>query len=248
MKLTHFPQPYHLVDPSPWPIMTSFSLLITTIGAVLKFQGFNAICLTIGIITLLSCMILWWKDVITESTFLGHHTLKVQNGIKIGFIIFLFSEVFLFFSLFWAYFHSALAPSVELGSSWPPIGIESINPFGLPLLNTIILLSSGATVTWAHYALIEGNKSSLVISLSLTIILASIFTGFQVFEYYYAPFTFADGIYGNTFYALTGLHAIHVLMGNTFLIIALNRVLANHFTDTHHIGMELGIIYWHFVD
>lgn len=105
-----------------------------------------------------------------------------------------------------------------------------------------------ATVTWAHYSLIYGKKKEVTISLLWTIILASIFTACQIFEYYYAPFTFADGIYGNTFYALTGLHAIHVLMGNTFLIIALFRSLANHFTDTHHVGLELGIIYWHFVD
>ena len=206
MKLKNYPQPYHLVEPSPWPFTTSFSLFTITVGAVIIFQGFVSTTLKIGLITLLLCMILWWKDVIIESTYLGYHTFKVQNGIKIGFYIFLFSEIFLFFSLFWAYFHSSLAPSIELGSSWPPIGIESINPFGLPLLNTVILLSSGVSVTWAHYSLIEGNKLSLKISLFLTIILASIFTGYQVIEYYYAPFSFADGIYGNTFYGLTGLH------------------------------------------
>jgi cytochrome c oxidase subunit 3 len=178
----------------------------------------------------------------------GYHTQLVKRGITIGFILFVISEVFFFISIFWGYFHSALAPTVELGSLWPPKGIEALNPWEIPLLNTVILLSSGATVTWAHYALIEGDRSSSIKALILTIILAILFTGLQGYEYYNASFTIADGIYGSCFYFGTGFHGLHVIVGTTFLIVCFIRLINYHFTDTHHIGFESAILYWHFVD
>nr|YP_203344.1 cytochrome c oxidase subunit 3 [Zancudomyces culisetae]AAW49511.1 cytochrome c oxidase subunit 3 [Zancudomyces culisetae] len=241
--------PNHIVETSPWPIVTSISLANTLLSIVLILQGFNSLSLKISIISLILSMSLWWKDVIIESTYQGHHTTIVMSGIKIGFLLFILSEIFVFLSVFWAQLNAALVPEIELGGLWPPLGIEAVNPFGIPLLNTLLLLSSGATVTWAHYSMIKNtNKKETIISLFLTILYATIFTLLQLFEYYYAPFSFVDGVYGCTFYAGTGLHALHVLVGNTFLIVALYRIIKNHFTQTHHLGFELAIIYWHFVD
>lgn len=242
--------PFHLVELSPWPILTSFSLLILTMSGVLTFHGYNnsGKILIIGIILVIISMIFWWRDVISESTYQGHHTLAVQKGITIGVFLFIISEIFFFLSIFWAFFHSSLAPSCELGSNWPPLGIEPLNPFELPLLNTIILLSSGGTVTYAHHSLINGNRKSALLGLIFTIILAIIFTLFQGLEYYQAPFTISDGIYGTCFYFGTGFHGLHVIIGTLFLSVALWRLFNYHITNHHHLGLESSILYWHFVD
>jgi len=204
--------------------------------------------LALGITATVSSMVLWLKDVSREGTFQGHHTHVVSAGLTLGFILFVISEVFFFLSIFWAFFHSALAPTVELGSIWPPAGIEPMNPFEIPLLNTIILLSSGATLTYSHHRLIAGERFGSFYGLLITIILAVIFTSLQGFEYYNAPFTISDGVYGSTFYMSTGFHAIHVLIGTAFLTVCLFRLFSYHFTDTHHVGFEAAILYWHFVD
>ena len=145
-------------------------------------------------------------------------------------------------------FHSSLAPTVELGSQWPPAGIEALNPFAVPLLNTILLLSSGATVTYSHHALIYGNRNAAIVGVVLTIVLASIFTALQGFEYINAGFTIGDGIYGTCFYFSTGFHGIHVLVGTVFIAVGAYRIYAYHLTSDHHIGFEASILYWHFVD
>jgi len=204
----HFP--FHLVDPSPWPILLSFSLLNLTIGAVLYMHGFNngATILTIGFLVTVLGMILWFRDVIIEGTYLGHHTKQVKNGLMIGIILFIISEIFAFLSIFWAFFHSSLSPAIEIGGSWPPLGITPLDPFAIPLLNTFLLLSSGAFVTYGHHALIAGNRKAAIDGVFLTIVLAILFTALQYFEYSEAGFTMSDGVYGSAFYASTGLHGL----------------------------------------
>lgn len=216
----------------------------------MSFHGvaIGPLLLSIGVIATLTTMWVWWRDCIAEGTFQGHHTKAVQRGLIMGIILFIVSEVCFFFSIFWAFFDSALAPTVELGCAWPPAGIEPINPWELPLLNTILLLSSGATVTWSHHALIAGNRQGSILALLITLLLASIFTGVQVYEYYNAGFTMADGAFGSCFFFATGTHGIHVLVGSIFLLIAFFRIVNYHLTNHHHLGYEGAILYWHFVD
>ena len=247
--------PYHIVTPSPWPLFVSFSLLILTIGSAIYFNGYatpfgdSGLSLVIlGFLTTIGSITLWFRDVITEGTFLGDHTIKVQKGLTLGMIMFILTEVCFFVSIFWALFHSSLSPSVELGGQWPPVGIESINAFELPLLNTILLLTSGATVTYSHHALISKNRTGAIVGLILTLILSTTFTYCQYVEYSNAPFTISDGVYGSTFYMSTGFHAIHVIVGTLMLAVSLGRLIQYHFTNTHHVGYESSILYWHFVD
>lgn len=197
---------------------------------------------------LVFCMSLWFRDVISEGTYLGDHTLAVQRGLNIGVALFIVSEALFFLAIFWAYFHSALSPTVELGAHWPPMGIEAVNPFELPLINTVILLSSGFTVTYAHHCLIQGNRQGTLYGLVFTLILAVVFTAFQFVEYSVSFFTISDGTFGSCFYFGTGFHGLHVIIGTIFLAVGLWRVLAYHSTENHHLGLESGILYWHFVD
>jgi len=242
--------PFHLVSPSPWPLNTSVSLLNTTVGAALTFHLFyqRLITVTLSILSVVYSMSLWFRDVISEGTYLGNHTLAVQRGLNMGVALFIASEALFFLAIFWAFFHSALSPTIELGANWPPMGIESINPFELPLLNTIILLSSGVTVTYAHHSLIQGNRSGALYGLAYTIILAIIFTWFQGVEYTVSSFTISDGTFASCFYFSTGFHGLHVIIGTAFLAVGLWRLLAYHLTENHHLGLESGILYWHFVD
>ena len=210
--------PYHLVSPSPWPLTTSLSLLILTTSGVLTMHNFmnSSIIFFIAFFLVNYSMILWFRDVIAEATYKGNHTLAVQKGITIGIALFIISEVFFFLAIFWAYFHSALSPDVELGAEWPPMGIQAINAFELPLLNTVILLSSGFTVTYAHHSIIEGNRTGALYGLVYTILLAIIFTGLQAIEYNVSSFTISDGVFGSCFYFGTGL-----ILGASLLYITL---------------------------
>ena len=162
--------------------------------------------------------------------------------------MFIVSEALFFLAIFWAFFHSALTPTVELGAQWPPLGIEPVNPFELPLLNTVILLSSGATVTYAHHSIINGNRPSSINGLLLTIVLAILFTALQYYEYAEAGFSIADSVFGTTFFCSTGLHGLHVIVGTLFLGVQFKRLLSHHITTNHHVGLEGAIAYWHFVD
>lgn len=242
--------PYHLVSPSPWPIYTTLSLWSAAVSAALSMHGFLNTYLFwyISVTLVIISMSLWFRDIITEGTFLGNHTLAVQRGLYIGVILFIISEALFFATIFWAFLHSALMPTVELGAQWPPMGIEPINPFELPLLNTVLLLSSGATVTYAHHAFIYGNRKGALNGSIFTVILAITFTIFQVIEYSVSSFTISDGAYGTCFFFGTGFHGLHVIIGTIFLSVGLWRIYSYHFTKHHHLGFESGILYWHFVD
>jgi len=244
------PHPFHMVSPSPWPVLTSISLLTLASSGALTMHVFENLSTVffISLFMVAYSMALWFRDVIAEGTYLGNHTLAVQRGINLGVALFIISEVFFFLAIFWAFFHSGISPDIEIGSQWPPLGIQAINPFELPLLNTIILLSSGVTVTYAHHSLIEGNRAGALYGLLYTVVLASIFTFFQGVEYTVSSFTISDGVFGSCFYFATGFHGIHVLIGTIFILVGLWRVLAYHLTDNHHLGLEAGILYWHFVD
>jgi cytochrome c oxidase subunit 3 len=242
--------PYHLVEPSPWPILVSFSLLNLTLGAVMYMQGFTygGSVISLGFTLTVCGMILWFRDIITEGTYLGHHTIQVQKGLTIGVVLFIISEVFAFLSVFWAFFHSSLSPTIEIGGVWPPQGITPLDPFAIPLLNTILLLSSGAFVTYGHHALIQGDRRGTILGTLLTIIFAIIFTALQYYEYSESSFTMSDSVYGTVFYASTGLHGLHVIIGTLFILVGFVRIINYHLTDTHHQGHEAAILYWHFVD
>jgi cytochrome c oxidase subunit 3 len=242
--------PFHLVSPSLWPILTCVSLLTLTTTAVLTMHGFNnaEYFVFIALFILISSMSFWFRDVISEGTYLGNHTMAVQRGLNMGVGLFIVSEALFFLAIFWAFYHSALSPTIELGGQWPPMGIEAVNPFELPLLNTIILLSSGVTVTYAHHSLIQGNRYGAIYGTIYTVILALIFTALQGVEYSVSSFTISDGIFGSSFYFGTGFHGLHVMIGTAFISVGLWRIIAYHSTDNHHLGIESGILYWHFVD
>jgi cytochrome c oxidase subunit III len=200
-------------------------------------------------------MISWWSDVIREAN-TGSHTRVVQLHHRYGMIMFIASEVMFFVAWFWAYFDAALYPNdpmqyarVEaLGGMWPPKGIETFDPWHLPLLNTLILLTSGTTVTWAHHALLENDRKGLKAGLWLTVLLGFVFTCVQAFEYSHAAFGFKGNIYGATFFMATGFHGAHVIIGTIFLAVCLLRVYRGDFTPKQHLGFEFAAWYWHFVD
>lgn len=240
--------PYHLVDQSPWPLTGAIRALMMTSGLILWFHTHSNILLAAGGVLLLLTIIKWWRDVVREATFQGYHTLPVNKGLRYGMILFITSEVCFFFAFFWAFFHSRLAPTVELGVSWPPTGINPINPFLVPLLKTAVLLSSGVTVTWAHHRILSKNRTEAIQGLFLTILLGIYFTALQAWEYYDSPFTIADSVYGSTFFVATGFHGLHVLIGTTFLLICFLRLVTFHFSNHHHFGFEAAAWYWHFVD
>jgi cytochrome c oxidase subunit 3 len=201
-------------------------------------------------------MFLWWRDVIKEAVHQGHHTRVVQLGLRYGMILFIASEVMFFAAFFWAFFDASLFPgelkqvarSEFTGGVWPPAGTEVFEAFHLPFLNTMILLLSGCTVTWAHHALIHGDRNGLLQGLALTILLGMLFTGVQAYEYSHAAFGFTDGIYASTFFMATGFHGFHVIVGTIFLIVCFFRAYAGHFKPDHHFGFEAAAWYWHFVD
>ncbi len=242
--------PYHLVDPSPWPIVGAVSAGALTTGLVMFMHhvGPWEVLLPLGVIGILTTMFLWFRDVIDEGTFKGYHTPIVQIGLRYGMALFIASEVMFFSAFFWAYFNASLFPTDVTGGVWPPKGIRTFDPLSLPLLNTLILLTSGVTVTWAHHALREGDRQGMLQGLALTILLGLSFTCVQAFEYSHAAFHFTGGIYPSTFFMATGFHGFHVIIGTTFLIVCFFRAKAGHFKPDHHFGFEAAAWYWHFVD
>jgi len=249
--------PYQIIENSPWPFIIGMCafMYMTLNGVFLSYGCHNLYSIAFfkhlyhfSFIGLLLAVSLWWFEMIQESVIEGAYTKKVQLNISIGMILFIVSEVMFFFGFFWAFFHFSLNPSDAIQGNWPPVSIESIFAYGLPLINTVILLSSGVTLTWSHVSLYKNNKKESVIGLFLTIVLGLIFTKIQFAEFCLAKFTIADSCYGSVFYMLTGLHGFHVLVGTIFLCVAFVRLVTNYFNKTRFSGFELAIWYWHFVD
>ena len=239
--------PFHLVEPSPWPALGSMAAFVLATGGVLFMHGhdYGAALLCCGLMLVLASMFYWWRDIVREAEYQGHHTPIVQIGMRYGMMLFISSEVMFFVAFFWAFFDRALFP---MGGIWPPEGIITFDPFDLPLINTLVLLLSGCSVTWAHHALVEGNRRDFMIGLGVTIGLGAFFTLLQALEYSHAPFKLSDGIYPSVFYLATGFHGFHVIIGTLFLAVCFYRGLKGHFTPQHHFGFEAAAWYWHFVD
>nr|YP_002242158.1 cytochrome c oxidase subunit III [Damon diadema]ACI02272.1 cytochrome c oxidase subunit III [Damon diadema] len=240
--------PFHMVNMSPWPLTAAIGSLTLTMGMIKWFHLNSMSLFTLGLLILLSTAIQWWRDIIREATFQGHHTTPVISGLKWGMILFIISEVLFFVSFFWAFFHSSLSPNIELGSLWPPQGINPFNPTHIPLLNTSILLASGVTITWTHHNILLSKNKKASNALTITLLLGVYFTLLQAWEYFQAPFSISDSVYGTTFFVATGFHGLHVIIGSTFLLITLMRMINLHFSASHHFGFEAAAWYWHFVD
>ena len=271
---------YHLVDPSPWPIVGSIAAFTMLGGTVLWMnKGYAAFGVfagqpwgfILGAALLAFTFVGWWRDVIQESVVRGDHKPVVKLGLRFGMVLFIASEVMFFVAWFWAYFNSAFFPhDVSIGQ-WPPVGIVTLDPWHFPILNTLILLTSATTVTWAHHAILHGDRKGAVQGLLLTVCLGLSFTCIQAWEYSHAPVTFGfngaalapltdpahvalavpgnlTAIYGSTFFMATGFHGFHVIVGTIFLIVCLFRALAGQFTPERHFGFEAAAWYWHFVD
>jgi len=246
MSLAKNYHPFHLVDPSVWPFFTSIWVGYLAYGTIQYMHRSIGIIAVISFIHLLFALTGWWRDVIKESFI--YHTKAVQRGLRFGFILFILSEVMFFFGFFWAFLHSSVAPSVFIGCQWPPKGIVAFDPWTVPLANTLILLLSGASITWAHHAILEGKKRLAHFGLVFTVILAVLFTLLQYVEYKEANFSISDSVYGSSFFMMTGFHGFHVIIGTIFIIVCTFRNLFNHFTSSHHLGFEAAAWYWHFVD
>ena len=247
---------YHLVNPSPWPFVGSVSAFIMAVGAIMWMHEILPPWLfLIGIVGVLYTMYAWWSDVIREAR-TGDHTPVVMMHHRYGMLLFIASEVMFFVAWFWAYFDGffnvdaaeQLARVAATGGAWPPTGVELFDPFHLPLFNTLLLLTSGTTVTWAHHALLHNDREGLKWGLALTIALGLLFTVVQALEYSQAGFAYSGNLYGATFFMATGFHGFHVIIGTIFLIVCLVRANMGHFTPQHHLGFEFAAWYWHFVD
>ena len=270
---------YHLVDPSPWPLLASAAAFVMAVGAIVLMRSIGGgdglfglkgpAMFLAGFVGVSLVAFMWWRDVIKEAH-KGDHTPVVGLHLRYGMIMFIASEVMFFVAWFWAYFDVSLFPSgvqtltnntqtigmvdrnALTGGVWPPKVAEGFNgtfdPWGLPLVNTLILLLSGTTVTWAHHALLKNDRKGLIWGLLITVVLGVLFTTCQVYEYGHAAFTFSGHIYGSTFFMATGFHGAHVVIGTIFLFVCLMRALKGHFTPKQHFGFEAAAWYWHFVD
>mgnify|MGYP000377400533 CR=1 FL=1 len=246
---------YHLVNPSPWPVIGSISAFIMAVGGILWMRDVTPWVFLIGLVGVLYTMYAWWADVIHEAN-TGDHTPVVQLHHRYGMMLFIASEVMFFVAWFWAYFDAFFrfddpeqpGRVAATGGVWPPVGIEVFDPWHLPIFNTLILLTSGTTVTWAHHALLHNDREGLKWGLVLTIALGALFSVVQVIEYASAGFGFSGNIYGATFFMATGFHGFHVFIGTIFLLVCLFRALAGQFDEKNHLGFEFAAWYWHFVD
>ncbi|MEJ1990583.1 MAG: cytochrome c oxidase subunit 3 [Maritimibacter sp.] len=243
---------YHILPPSLHPFTAAAGAFIMLFGAVRWMHSMGPIVFLVGLAIVLFSAFTWWADVVHEGQ-TGDHTKVVRIGLRYGFILFIMSEVMFFLAWFWAFFKNALYPmgpeSPAVDGVWPPAGIETFDPWHLPLINTLILLLSGAFVTWAHHALVhENNRKDLVQGLIGAVLLGLLFTFFQGYEYSHATFGLSGNIYGGVFFMATGFHGFHVIIGTLFLFVCLIRALRGHFTQEQHVGFEAAAWYWHFVD
>nr|UOP70473.1 cytochrome c oxidase subunit III [Hoplopleura pacifica] len=238
--------PFHMVSASPWPLLGSAGVMSLSMGAVSFLLGGLTLPLILSVISTALISTLWWRDVIRESLGSGCHCSKVMVGLQLGMVLFILSEVMFFFSLFFGWFFIMLSPDPSIGCSTPPIGVQPLSFMSVPLLNTMILLSSGVSITWAHHSILEGASCS--IPLGVTCLLGAVFMVFQCIEYYEIPFALSDSVYGSLFFMATGFHGFHVLIGTCFLLVNLMRSLSGHHSPKHHLGFEASAWYWHFVD
>ena len=246
-ELRKFSQ-FHLVELRPWPILSSIGRLNIVLTGILLMNRNLMKLPFLSFVALTLIALAWWRDIHREASLQGLHPQKVIAGLKTGILLFIVSEVFFFISFFWAFLHRRLSPVIELGQNWPPSQIQSFNPIGIPLLNTILLLSSGVSITWSHHEMIKGNFKKANTSLLLTIALGLTFSFFQAFEYVSSPFSISDSAYGSTFFMATGFHGIHVIIGSTFLLISKKRLETIATRKIHITGFECAAWYWHFVD
>ena len=249
LNTQHF---WHIVTVSPWPIALSCLLVVIPLGGVAFMHGFTiglfeaTVMFALAFITLF----FWFRDICREASFEGRHSSYIQMSLMISMALFIFSEVMFFAAFFWSYFHSSISPVMELGLEWPPINIDKLlfSPWDVPLLNTLILLLSGATITVCHLYIQTNNREESIVWFLATILLAIAFLLFQLFEYSEASFDISDGIYATTFYLCTGFHGFHVLVGTIMLITTFLRLLFGQLSPAHHFGFEASAWYWHFVD
>nr|YP_009708261.1 cytochrome c oxidase subunit III [Paracolopha morrisoni]QEV85460.1 cytochrome c oxidase subunit III [Paracolopha morrisoni] len=241
-------QPYFILTLSPWPILTSLNTFNLMISNIMMLNFKSNMFFFFNLLMIITIAFTWWRDIIRESTFQGNHNFFIMNLIKFSMILFIISEMFLFISFFWNFLHNSLAPSIELGLNWPPKNIIFFDPMLIPLLNTIILLTSSFTITLTHFYLLTNNKKKTLMFMNLTIILSIYFLILQMIEYKQATFTFSDSIFGSSFYMATGFHGLHVLIGTLYLLINLIRLIKNQISFIHHISFELAAWYWHFID
>jgi cytochrome c oxidase subunit 3 len=247
------PHPFHIIRPSVWPLVGAFAAGFLALFMVMfmhnaEWQGLKVgVWAPIGgLIAVVGVMYAWWKDIIHEAIAERAHSPIVKIGFRFGMMLFIASEVMFFVAFFWAFFSAAFYPPA--GMTWPPEGIQTINPFNLPFLMTLLLLLSGCTVTWAHHEILTGNQKQAVRALGLTVLIGVVFLGFQAFEYVHSPFGFKDGIFASAFFMATGFHGFHVLVGALFLAVCYFRARKGHFSPESHFGFEAAAWYWHFVD
>ena len=250
MRNLHRKHLFHLVQPSPWPLIASIGAFFFVSGLSFYIHSikYGFLIFALGFIIIGLCAFFWFRDISQEASYIGFHSLIVKRGLKNGFYMFILSEVMLFAGFFWAFFHSSFCPSIELGSEWPPVGIVTIYPYDYPLFNTFLLITSGFSVTWAHKAFAIGSYKEAIDSLIITISLGFFFVILQMYEYYEATFNMSDSVYACTFYMLTGLHGCHVIIGAFFIFFCFLRLLNQHFLTNHYLGFVFSIWYWHFVD
>nr|QCX29669.1 cytochrome c oxidase subunit III [Blattisocius keegani] len=247
MKTIQWFHSYHMVDKSPWPFIFSINMSNLLLSFIIYYMN-NSLYMKMSMSMVIMIILFWTRDIFRESTFQGHHTKNVSLLMKTSMLVFISSELMFFFSFFWAYFYNSLNPSYEIGNMWPSINITMFNPFNLPLLNTLILLSSGMTITWSHFSLLNNKLYMTMKTLILTLILGLLFSYIQLFEYKNSLFSLNDSIFGSIFYMLTGFHGSHVIFGSMFIFYNFILLILGQINSKHHFSFEASIWYWHFVD